>query len=85
MDLWRGQWSEHPKGDQKNFTKTCIPLYPYADYPAVRETVTAFLDAVIAQDVKLGNALDVAQLSAIGMAIDESKDTGTWVEVNQIK
>ncbi len=35
--------------------------------------------------MKLGNALDVAQLSAIGMAIDESKDTGTWVEVNQIK
>lgn len=69
------------KANHEDFVESCLPLEPYADYPAVRETVSVFLDNVTGQEPSLGNAYRVAQLSAIGLAIDESKDTGNWVKV----
>ena len=59
----------------------CPPLTPTADYPGVRETVTEFLDAVAGGSAERGNAKAVAQLNSIALAIEESKDTGTWAEV----
>lgn len=57
------------------------PLEPYADYPCMRETITAFLNAVVSSDINCGNAKNVAQLNLIGLATEESKDTGNWANV----
>lgn len=59
----------------------CSPWKPYADYPAVHETVTAFLDAVVTGNASQGNVRDVAQLCLLGLAAEESKDSGTWAAV----
>lgn len=58
----------------------CRPQKPYADWPGVRETVSAFLDAVLSKDPGQGNAKTVAQLNMIGLAAEESKDTGNWAQ-----
>lgn len=60
------------------------PLKPYANWPAVRETVSAFLDLAERKEAGSGNAKEVAQLSLIGLAADESKDTGTWADIKQL-
>lgn len=59
----------------------CTPQKPYADWPGVRETISTFLDAVISRNSTLGNAKAVAQLNLIGLAAEESKDSGSWAEV----
>lgn len=59
------------------------PLKPYANWPGVREAVSAFLDCAISKDPDQGNAKAVAQLNWIGLAADESKDTGTWAEIKK--
>lgn len=62
----------------------CSPLKPHADWPAVRETISAFLDAVIRREPGRGNAKNVAQLNLIGLAADKSKDTGCWVDIERL-
>lgn len=65
------------------FSYDC-PQEPYADYPGVRESVSAFLDAVESGDASQGNAATVARLNSIGLAAEESKDTGGWAGVNML-
>lgn len=65
------------------FSYDC-PLEPYANYPGVRESVSAFLDAVESGDASQGNAVTVAWLNSIGLAAEESKDTGSWVGVRML-
>jgi predicted dehydrogenase len=59
-------------------------IQPYASWPGMHESVSSFLDAVISQKPGFANALTIAKLHLIGMAADESKDTGTWAIVNDI-
>ncbi len=59
----------------------CTPLQPYAEWPGVREAVSAFLDAVITPTAHRGNASTVAKLSLIGLALEKSKDTRDWVTI----
>lgn len=63
---------------------TCPSLLPYADYPGVRESISAFLDLVSANESIQGNAKKVAQLNIIGLATDESKDLGHWANIEVI-
>lgn len=59
-------------------------LKPYADWPGVRESIMTFFDAVIDGKSTPCNAKTVAQLHLIGLAADESKDSGTWVEIKKL-
>lgn len=77
----RRQSLKHPEPVHE----TVLPLQPFADYPAVRETVTAFLDAVESGNREKGNARAVAALNLIGLAVEESKDTGNWAEVRKLE
>lgn len=70
--------------DSKPTSKIYKPLEPYADYPCMRESITAFLDAVISNNINCGNAKDVAQLNLIGIATEESKDTRNWVNIKRL-
>lgn len=56
------------------------PLKPYADWPGVREAVSAFLDAV-ENSSDYGNVDTVVKLNLIGLALEESKDLGTWITI----
>lgn len=59
-------------------------IQPYAAWPGMHESITAFLDAVSSGTPSFANADIVANLHLIGMATEESKDTGTWAEVRAI-
>lgn len=84
IDYFKGilEWQtvEKPHPVSENIS----PLKPYADYPGVREAVNSFLDAVSSQNVQKGNAKKVVQLNLIGLAAEESMDTGNWASVKTI-
>lgn len=75
----RYRFKQHPEW----IAEEVPPLTPCASWPGVRETVTAFLDSVISGGSGRGNAKAVAQLCMIGLAAEESKDSGTWAEVHK--
>ena len=57
---------------------------PYASWPGMHESVSTFLDAVEKGQAATNNALAVAQLQLVGLAAEESKDSGTWAEVRDM-
>jgi predicted dehydrogenase len=59
----------------------CVPLKPLADWPGVRESVSSFFDSVISGKPSPCNAGNVTQFHRIGLAAEESKDTGHWAEI----
>ena len=54
---------------------------PYADWPGMHESVSSFLNAIETGIPSYANANIVANLHLIGLASEESKETGTWAEV----
>jgi predicted dehydrogenase len=59
-------------------------IQPYADWPGMHESIKAFLDAVETGIPGYANAGVVANLHLIGMAAEESKDTGGWAKVKEL-
>ncbi len=59
-------------------------IQPYADWPGMHESISSYLDAVISGEPSFANARVVANLHLIGLASEESKETGTWAEVRDI-
>jgi predicted dehydrogenase len=59
-------------------------IQPYADWPGMRESITAFLDAIQSGKPSFANANVVANLHLIGIAAEESKETGNWANVKDI-
>jgi predicted dehydrogenase len=59
-------------------------LQPHAGWPGMHESITAFLDAVEKDESAVNDALTVTKLQLIGLAAEESKDSGTWAEVKDI-
>jgi predicted dehydrogenase len=57
---------------------------PYASWPGVHESVAGFLDGISGEEGGAGNARRMAQLSLVGLAAEEAKDTGTWAEVKDV-
>jgi predicted dehydrogenase len=68
---------EHPDWTVEFVT----PLKPYASWPGVHESISTFIDAVINKEPHHGNAREVIKLNQIGLAMDESKDSGNWVTI----
>lgn len=56
-------------------------IQPYADWPGMRESITHFLDAIETNNPSFSNPLLIEKLQLIGMATEESKDTGNWAKV----
>jgi predicted dehydrogenase len=59
-------------------------IQPYADWPGMHESVTAFLDAIQNGKQSYANAGVVANLHLTGLAAEESKETGNWAIVKDI-
>ncbi len=57
---------------------------PYADWPGMHESVTAFLDVIEKGNSSINNASVVAKLQLVGLAAEESKDSGTWSEIEDL-
>jgi len=62
----------------------CPAISPHASWPGVHESVSAFLDAVEAGESAVNTAEVVGQLHWVGLAAEESKDTGAWAEVGRL-
>ncbi len=59
-------------------------IQPYADWPGMHESISCFLDGVESGLPSFANAAVVANLHLIGLASEESKETGTWAKVKEI-
>ncbi|WP_103071131.1 Gfo/Idh/MocA family protein [Aquimarina sediminis] len=59
-------------------------ILPYADWPGMHESISSFLDAVETGIPSYANAEVVANLHLIGLASEESKETGTWAKIRGI-
>ncbi|WP_108867091.1 Gfo/Idh/MocA family protein [Aquimarina aquimarini] len=59
-------------------------IQPYADWPGMHESISSFLDAVESGIPSYANAIEVANLQCIGLASEESKETGTWAIVKPV-
>ncbi len=59
-------------------------LSPYASWPGMHESVTAFLDAIENGKSSINNAASFTKLQLVGLAAEDSKDSGTWAEVKDI-
>lgn len=59
-------------------------IQPYADWPGMHESISSFLDAVESGTPSFANAQVVADLHLIGLASEESKETGTWAKAKEL-
>lgn len=59
-------------------------IQPYADWPGMHESISSFLHAVETKEPSFAHAKVVANLHFIGLASEESKETGTWAKVTYI-
>ena len=59
-------------------------LTPCASWPGMHECVAAFLDAVERGHATVNGAMTLARLHMVGLAAEESKDTGTWADVHEV-
>lgn len=81
VDILTGELTFRTKTNAK--TSYFPAKQPYADWPGMRESITAFIDAVETNTPSFANAHLVAELQTIGMATEVSKDTGGWAEVKR--
>lgn len=84
IDLLTGELAMRTKRNRLWQRERRPGIEPYADWPGVHESITAFLDAVINEAPSFANAHVVAGLHLVGLAAEESKETGGWVKVGQI-
>ena len=84
INLLTGELKTRTKTNRQWEIKNFPAIQPYADWPGMHESVTAFLDAVESKKPSYANADVVAKLHLIGMAAEESKDTGQWANVKEL-
>lgn len=84
INILTGELKSRTKANRAWETKYLPAIQPYADWPGMHESVTAFLDAIESKKPSYANADVVANLHLIGMAAEESKDTGHWAYVRGI-
>jgi predicted dehydrogenase len=84
INLLTGELKLRTKTHREWSIQNCPAIQPYADWPGMHESVKAFLDAVETGIPSYANAGVVANLHLIGMAAEESKDTGGWAKVKEL-
>ena len=84
IDILTGEMKIRNKSNPEWEVKLLPAIQPYADWPGMHESIASFLDAVESGIPSFANATVVANLHLIGLASEESKETGTWAKVNDI-
>lgn len=84
IDLLTGELKTRTKNNPDWKVEYFPAIRPYADWPGMNESITAFLDAVESRKPGYANAEVVAKLHLVGMAAEESKDTGTWARIKSL-
>lgn len=84
IDLLIGEMKIRNKSNPEWTVKLLPAIQPYADWPGMHESISSFLDAVESGIPSFANATVVANLHLIGLASEESKETGTWAKVKDI-
>lgn len=84
IDILTGELKLRTKNNPVWKTEQLPATLPYADWPGMHESITSFLNAVESGKPSFANADIVANLHLIGMASEESKETGTWANVKDI-
>lgn len=78
IDILTGELKIRTKNDPEWDIKLLPGIQPYADWPGMHESISSFLDAVETGIPSYANAKVVANLNCVGLASEESKETGTW-------
>ncbi|MCE7995190.1 MAG: Gfo/Idh/MocA family oxidoreductase [Roseivirga sp.] len=84
IDVLTGELKVRTKNERKWKVKLLPAIQPYADWPGMHESISSFLDAVESGIPSFANAEVVANLHLIGLASEDSKETGTWAKVNEV-
>lgn len=84
-DLFTGEIRVRTLTRPEPEVETVPALEPYAGWPGMCECVAAFLDAVSGSAPERAGARDVARSHLVGMAGEDSIDTGTWAEVGRLE
>jgi predicted dehydrogenase len=84
INILTGELKLRTKVNREWETKFFPAIQPYADWPGMHESISAFLDAVESKKPSYANANTVAKLHLIGLATEESKDTGQWALVREV-
>jgi predicted dehydrogenase len=84
VDIFAGTLRQRTR-DEKNWSMDHIPaIEPVAGWPGMHECISAFLDAVSGGPPNTTDARTVTQLHLVGLAAEESKDSGTWAEIKKL-
>jgi predicted dehydrogenase len=84
INMLTGELKLRTKTNREWNIKNFPAKQPYADWPGMHESVSAFLDAIETGIPSYANAGVVANLHLTGMAAEESKDTGGWAKVREM-
>jgi predicted dehydrogenase len=84
IDILTGELKLRTKRNRQFNIEYFPAIQPYADWPGMHESVSSFLDAIQNGKPGFANAKVVANLHLIGMAAEESKETGTWANVKDL-
>lgn len=84
IDVLTGKINIRTKNNPEWDIKFLPAIQPYADWPGMHESISSFLDSVESGKPSFANATVVANLHLIGLAAEESIETGTWAKVKDI-
>lgn len=85
IDVLTGEMKVRTKNNPTWEIEFLPAIQPYASWPGMHESVTAFLDAVENGIPSFANATVVANLNLVALASEESKETEAWAKVKGIK
>lgn len=85
LDILTGEIKIRTKNNPAGKTILLPAIQPYADWPGMHESVSSFLNAVEHGISSFANATTVANLHLIGLATEESKNTGAWATVKNLE
>ena len=85
IDMVTGELRMRTRKDPLWTVESWPAIQPYADIPGAHESISAFIDAVISDEPSHANAAHIAELHLIGLAADNSRDSGTWADVEDVE
>ncbi len=84
IDMLTGDIRHRTRASPVWSTEQWPALSPHARWPGMHESIAMFLDAVQSGKSVTNDALTVAALQLVGLAAEESRDSGTWAEVSDV-
>ncbi len=80
-DLLTGELTWRNRDRREGVRESHAAARPYASWPGMHESVSAFLDAVERGRATVNDACSVALLHGVGLAAEASLDAGGWAPV----